>query len=99
MQEIVNTWAVAVTMAIIFSAVVGMLLPDSAIKKYVSVVIGIVVTIIILSPLISLLSGADVQTELENALQTAGSSSPPVPESGSYKEYIYQIYEVYMGDE
>ena len=99
MQEIVNTWAVAVTMAIIFSAVIGMLLPDSAIKKYVSVVIGIVVTIIILSPLISLLSGADVQTELENALKTAGSSTPATPESGSYKEYIYQIYEVYMGDE
>ena len=99
MQEIVNTWAVAVTMAIIFSAVIGMLLPDSAIKKYVSVVIGIVVTIIILSPLISLLSGADVPAELENALQTAGNTKPATPESGSYKEYIYQIYEVYMGDE
>lgn len=98
MQELVSTWAVAVTMAIIFSAVVGMLLPDSAIKKYVSVVIGIVVTIIILSPLISVLSGADVQAELQNALKSAGSSEPKVPASGSYKEYIYQIYEVYMGD-
>ena len=99
MQNIVSTWAVAVTMAIIFSAVIGMLLPDSAIKKYVSVVIGIVVTIIILSPLISLLSGADAETELQNALKSAGSSEPAVPESGSYKEYIYKIYEVYMGDE
>ncbi len=99
MQELVNTWAVAVTMAIIFSAVIGMLLPDSAIKKYVSVVIGIVVTIIILSPLISLLGGSDVEAELQNALQNAGSSEPAVPQSGSYKEYIYQIYEVYMGDE
>ncbi len=99
MQELVNTWAVSVTMAIIFSAVIGMLLPDSAIKKYVSVVIGIVVTIIILAPLISLLSGADVPAQLEDALQSAGSNDPAVPESGSYKDYIYQIYEVYMGDD
>lgn len=99
MQELVNTWAVSVTMAIIFSAVIGMLLPDSAIKKYVSVVIGIVVTIIILAPLISLLSGADVPAQLEDALQSAGSSEPVVLESGLYKDYIYQIYEVYMGDD
>ena len=64
----------------------------------VSVVIGIVVTIIILSPLISVLSGADVQAELMDALRSAGSTRPVAPETSSYKDYIYKIYEVYMGD-
>lgn len=99
MQEFVTTWAVAVSMAIIFSAVVGMLLPESGIKKYVSVVIGIVVTMIILSPLIGLFSGSDVMDELGEALKKASGSEPVVPESGSYKDYIYDIYEVYMGDD
>jgi len=99
MQELVNTWAVSVTIAVIFGAVVSMLLPESGIKKYVSVLIGIVVSIIILSPIISLLSGADVQSELNDALKNAGASEPSVPESGSYKDYIYKIYEVYMGDD
>jgi stage III sporulation protein AF len=99
MQELMNNWAVSVAIAVIFGAVISMLLPESGIKKYVSVVIGIVITIIILSPLVSLLSGADVSTELENALKSAGSSEPAVPQSGSYKDYIYKIYEVYMGDD
>jgi stage III sporulation protein AF len=99
MQELVAGWAVSVAIAVIFSAVVSMLLPESGIKKYVSVVIGIVVTIIILSPVITLLSGADAQADVMNALKSAGSSQPAVPQSGSYKDYIYQIYEVYMGDD
>jgi stage III sporulation protein AF len=99
MQELVKNWAVTVAIAVIFGAVISMLLPESSIKKYVSVVIGIVITIIILSPLVTLFTGADVQAEMEGALKNAGSSEPVVPESGSYKDYIYKIYEVYMGDD
>jgi len=99
MQDLIQNWAVSVTIAVIFGSVISMLLPESGIKKYVSVVIGIVITIIILSPLISLLSGTDVSSELENAMKSAGSGEPTVPESGSYKDYIYKIYEVYMGDD
>jgi len=98
MQELIKNWAIAVAFAVIFGTVVSMLLPESGIKKYVSVVIGIVVTIIILSPLISVLSGADVQAELMDALRSAGSTRPVAPETSSYKDYIYKIYEVYMGD-
>lgn len=98
MQELIKNWAVAVAFAVIFGAMVSMLLPESGIKKYVTVVIGIVITIIILSPLISVLSGADAQAELENALKSAGSGEPVLPQTSSYKDYIYKIYEVYMGD-
>ncbi|MGI5919138.1 MAG: stage III sporulation protein AF [Christensenellales bacterium] len=96
--ELIKNWAAAVALAVIFGMVVSMLLPESSIKKYVSVVVGIVITIIILSPLISVLSGADVEAELMGALKSAGSSGPVLPETSSYKDYIYKVYEVYMGD-
>jgi len=98
MQELIKNWAIAVAFSVIFGMVVSMLLPESGIKKYVSVVIGIVITIIILSPLISVLSGADVQAELMDALKSADSSKPVLPETSLYKDYIYKVYEVYMGD-
>ena len=98
LHELIKNWAAAVALAVIFGMVVSMLQPESGIKKYVSVVIGIVITIIILSPLISVLSGADVEAELMGALKSAGSTRPVLPETSSYKDYIYKVYEVYMGD-
>jgi stage III sporulation protein AF len=99
MQAFVNSWAVAVSMAIIFGAIISMLLPESGIKKYVSVVIGIVVTIFILSPVITLLSSFDIENELQDSLKKAAGGEMMVPQAGSYKDYIYQVYEVYMRDE
>ncbi len=99
MESFLTTWAVSVTIAILFSAVVNMLLPESGIKKYVSVVMGIVVTIIILSPVVSLLSGKDVQRELNEAFKEADSAEIFEYDGARYKDYIYELYEVYMGDD
>lgn len=99
MESFLTTWAVSVTIAILFSAVVNMLLPESGIKKYVSVVMGIVVTIIILSPVVSLLSGKDVQRELNEAFKEADSAKIFEFDGARYKDYIYELYEVYMGDD
>ncbi len=99
MESFLTTWAVSVTIAILFSAVVNMLLPESGIKKYVSVVMGIVVTIIILSPVVSLLSGKDVQRELNEAFKEADSAKIFEYDGARYKDYIYELYEVYMGDD
>ncbi len=99
MQSFLTSWAVSVTIAIMFSAIVGMLLPDSGIKKYVSVVMGIVVTIVILAPVVTLFSGEDVQCELNNALNEADSGKVFKYDGAQYKEYIYELYEVYMGDD
>ncbi len=99
MESFLTTWAVSVTIAILFSAVVNMLLPESGIKKYVSVVMGIVVTIIILSPVVSLLSGKDVQRELNEAFKEADGAEIFEYDGARYKDYIYELYEVYMGDD
>ena len=96
MGSFFTQWAVSVAIAILFSAVVSMLLPESGIKKYVSVVMGIVVTIIILAPVVSLISGKDVQTELNDAFKEADSEKVFEYDGQQYKDYIYVLYQVYM---
>ena len=95
MQQVFSTWIIAVTVAIIFSAMAGAILPDTGIKKYVTVVLGIVTTLIILSPLFSLF-GADLQKEMDGALQQMDDAYGYEYDSALYKDYIF---EVYMGDE
>jgi hypothetical protein len=37
--------------------------------------------------------------ELNEAFKEVDSGEPVLPESSLYKEYIYRMYEVYMGDD
>ena len=99
MESFLTTWAVSVTIAILFCAVVNMLLPETGIKKYVSVVMGIICTIIILAPVVTLLSGKDVQEELNDAFKEADSAKIFEYDGARYKDYIYDLYEVYMDDD
>jgi stage III sporulation protein AF len=92
MQSFFSSWAAAVTVAVIFSAIINSLLPETSIKKYVSVVLGIVVTIIILSPLFKLFSGVDYQKEISSALHSISSESEYYYDNSSYSDYIYKIY-------
>ena len=99
MQEFFSSWAVAVTMAILFSAVISALLPETSIKKYISVVLGVVVTLIMLYPLFALFSGTDSRQEIDEALDSITETSEYEYDSSLYKDYIFDVYEVYMGDE
>ncbi len=96
MESFLTSWAVSVAVAILFSSVVSMLLPESGIKKYASVVMGIVVTIIILAPVVTLFSGKDVQSEINGAFQEADSEAIFEVNGEQYKDYIYDLYQVYM---
>ena len=99
MEHFFASWAAAITIAIIFSAIVSALLPESGIKKYVSVVLGVVVTLIILSPLFHLFKDTDVEGEIDHALDTITETYDYEYDSSLYKEYIFDVYEVYMDDE
>ena len=96
MQNFFSSWAIAVTVAILFSAIISALLPETSIKKYVSVVLGIVVTLIILSPLFKLIGGADFRQEINDALGDIRETSEYEYDGALYKDYIF---EVYMGGE
>jgi len=99
MHGLLSTWAVAVTVAILLSAILSSLLPETSIKKYVGVVMGVIVTMIILSPVIALFSGADVRQEMEDTLSSIESAGAYEYDSSMYKDYIYKLYEAYIENE
>jgi stage III sporulation protein AF len=99
MQSALSAWAVAVTAAIILSAMISALLPETSIKKYIHVVLGVVVTMIILSPLIALFSGTDLSAEVNDTLNAIESASSYEYDSSLYKDYIYKLYEAYIEDD
>lgn len=96
MQSFLSSWAVSVTIAVLFSAVVSSLLPESAIKKYIAVVLGVLVTLFMLSPLFSLLGGADIEQELKSAVRDMTETSEYHYDTSPYRDYIFKVY---MGDE
>lgn len=92
MQDIVYNWAISITIAIIFSAVISSLLPDTSIKKYVKVVLGVVVSIIILTPLISAFGKVNVESEIQNALTDIEQNMEYEFDSAAYKDYVQKVY-------
>ncbi len=98
MHNLLSTWAIAVTAAILLSAILSALLPETSIKKYISVVMGVIVTMIILSPLIALFSGTDIQQEVKDTLNSVESAGAYEYDSSLYKDYIYKLYESYIED-
>lgn len=92
MQSFFSTWAVSVTIAILFSTIINSLLPETSIKKYVSIVLGIVVTIIILSPLFTLFSGNNWRSEIEDALGEVQDTGSYEFDGALYKDYVQEVY-------
>lgn len=92
MQDLVYNWAISITIAIIFSAVISSLLPDTSIKKYVKVVLGVVVSIIILTPLISAFGKVNVESEIQNALTDIEQNIEYEFDSAAYKDYVQKVY-------
>lgn len=96
MESFILSWAGSVTAAILIGTIISMLLPESGIKKYVAVVTGVVVTMIILAPVARLLSGTDISETLEDAFATMESGEVFDYNGAQYKDYIYRLYEVYI---
>jgi stage III sporulation protein AF len=96
MQGFLSSWAVSVTIAVLFSAIISSLLPETSIKKYIAVVLGVLVTLFMLSPLFELFSGVDFEQELKNAVNSMTQTSGHSYDASPYRDYIFKVY---MGDE
>ncbi len=96
MQNVFSSWAVSVTIAVLFSAVISSLLPDTGIKKYITIVLGIVITIFMLSPLFKIFSKTDFGSELDSAVKNMSAISEKKTDMTKYTDYIFKVY---MGDE
>lgn len=60
-----RTWTLNIVMVVIFISFVELLLPSSSMKKYIKMVVGLLVILVILNPIIELLYGdINVQDEI-----------------------------------
>lgn len=63
MINFINSWVQGVIIAVIISTIIEMILPDGNIKKYVRTVIGAYIVFIIVSPIITKLTGKEINLE------------------------------------
>lgn len=64
MSHLFTTWARQVTFLVLFVSVIEMLLPAGELRRYVKVVLGLVVLVVLLDPLLRLARGTDLADAL-----------------------------------
>ncbi|MEW8993036.1 stage III sporulation protein AF [Clostridium sp.] len=57
MIEALGKWIITICVAIFFSTAVQMILPDNSLKKYCNFVLGLIVFVVILSPILKIFNG------------------------------------------
>lgn len=58
-----NTWMKGIIIAVIIGIIIEMIIPDGNIKKYIKTVIGIYIMFVIISPIISKITGQEISIE------------------------------------
>lgn len=65
MVPFLRTWTLNIVTVVIFIAFVEMLLPNSSMKKYIKMVVGLLVILVILNPILELVNGKmNIQDEI-----------------------------------
>lgn len=60
MIDSINSWVQGIIIAVIISTIIEMILPEGTIKKYVRTVIGTYIVFVIASPIISKITGKEI---------------------------------------
>lgn len=60
MINFINSWTEGIIIAVVISTIIEMILPDGTIKKYVRTVIGTYIVFVIVSPIITKLTGKEI---------------------------------------
>lgn len=63
MVSFIKGWAQGIVVAVIIATILEMLLPDNKNKKYINTVIGVYILFTIISPVISKISGKNINLE------------------------------------
>ena len=58
-----NSWMKGIIIAVIISIIIEMLVPNGNIKKYIKTVIGIYIMFVIISPIITKITGKEISIE------------------------------------
>ena len=75
MVSFITSWVQGIIIAVIISTIIEMILPDGNIKKYVRTVIGTFIVFVIISPIITKITGKEISL-----------NSYEMPEIEQYKE-------------
>ncbi len=59
----INSWMKGIIIAVIISTIIEMIIPNGNIKKYIKTVIGIYIMFVIISPIITKVTGKDISIE------------------------------------
>ena len=77
--EWISSWASAIIVAVIIGTIIEMILPEGNAKKYIKVVIGIYVVFTIVTPVITKVTGEDIEVssllDLEQYIEEAEENS------------------------
>ncbi len=63
MVNFINSWAQGIIVAVVISTIIEMILPNGNIKKYVRTVIGAYIVFIIISPIVTKITGKKINLE------------------------------------
>ncbi len=80
LMENLKSWARDIVFIMVFAGILELMLPSGSIRKYVRVVMGLVIVVVVLNPIISLMKGSLPQWELETYKPVAAEEvTPEVP--------------------
>ena len=63
MLSFINSWVKGIIIAVIISTIIEMILPEGNIKKYVKTVIGVFIVFVIISPIVTKITGREIKLD------------------------------------
>lgn len=87
MIDWINSWAQGIIIAVIISTIIEMILPEGKIKKYVQTIIGVYIVFIIVSPIITKITGKEIS--LKNYVIPENNINYETIDTNAYIENTY----------
>ncbi|MBE3570304.1 MAG: stage III sporulation protein AF [Bacillales bacterium] len=69
-MEFITKWIANIILLLLFAVTIEMLLPSSTYQKYLKIIVGLILIVVLLTPLLSLFS-AQFQQEIVSAIKTS----------------------------
>jgi stage III sporulation protein AF len=92
MNEFISAFIGSVTAGILLTTIVDLILPDNSTKKYITKICGLILMLLLLSPVIKLLGG-DLESALDFASYENSDNAFNLNENkDSYANYFFNEY-------
>lgn len=89
MVKWINSWGQGIILAVIISTIIEMILPEGKIKKYVRTIIGTYIVFVVISPIISKITGKEIKLDLFDYTTTTQAYNIASIDTNAYIESTY----------